>query len=129
MPLKIISASEIRAGTNVLIDNNACSVKSVDISKTGKHGHAKVRMECIGLIDGKKRIVLKPGHDKFDVPLVEKKRGQVLSTTESNASIMDVESFETLNVDVISELKGTISEGDQVEYWDIEGTKIIKRKI
>lgn len=129
MPLKIINANEARVGTSLLLEGIPVVVKTVDISKTGKHGHAKVRMETIGIIDGKKRMVLKPGHEKFNVPLVEKKRGQVLSVTEGSASIMDVENFETLNVDMIAELKGTINEGDQVEYWDIEGTKIIKRKI
>jgi len=129
MPLKIINASEVRPGMNILVDKAPCAVRNVDISKTGKHGHAKARIEAIGMIDGKKRIIMKPGHDKFEVPLVEKKRGQVLSVAENDASIMDVETFETLTVDTHNEVKGTIGEGDQVEYWDIEGTKIIKRKI
>lgn len=129
MPWKIINAVESRPGTNIMIDGIPCTVKNIDISKTGKHGHAKVRMETIGIIDGKKRMVMKPGHDRFDVPLVEKKKGQVLSVNETSASIMDVESFETLSVDMVSELRGEVKEGDNVEYWDIEGTKIIKRKI
>ena len=129
MPWKIINASESRPGTNVMIDDIPCTVKTVDISKTGKHGHAKVRMETIGIIDGKKRMVMKPGHDRFEVPLVEKKKGQILSVNDGSASIMDVESFETLSVDMVADLKGEVKEGDNVEYWDIEGTKIIKRKI
>jgi len=129
MPWKIINASEARVGTNVIIDSAPCTVKNMDISKTGKHGHAKVRMEAIGIIDGKKRVIMKPGHDRFEVPLVEKKRGQVLSVSDGTASIMDVETFETLNVEMIAELKEDVKEGAQVEYWDIEGTKIIKRVI
>lgn len=129
MPLKIINAVEARSGTIIMVDGAPCIVKTVNISKTGKHGHAKARIDCSGVIDGKKRIVMKPGHDKFEVPLVEKKKGQVLSLSENAASIMDVESFETLNVDIHSEVKGTLNDGDQVEYWDIEGTKIIKRKL
>lgn len=127
MPWKIISATEVRSGTNILIDNAPCTVKSIDISKTGKHGHAKARIEAVGIIDGKKRIIMKPGHDKFSVPMVEKKKGQVLSVTEDHIGLMDVDSFETLNVDVPADLKDSIQEGAQVEYWDIEGVKIIKR--
>ncbi len=129
MPLKIINAVEVRPGTNILIDGAPCVVKSVDVSKTGKHGHAKARIESSGIIDGKKRIVMKPGHDKFEVPLVEKKRGQVLSVADNTASIMDVENFETINVDISNDVKEAVKEGVQVEYWDIEGTKIIKRVI
>ena len=45
------------------------------------------------------------------------------------ASIMDLESYETIEVPIIEELKEEIKEGDQVEYWDIEEVKIIKRKL
>ena len=127
MPLKIINATECRPGTNIMVDNEPCTVKSVDISKTGKHGSSKCRIECVGIIDGKKRILLKPGHERFNVPMIEKKKGQVLSVSEGSASVMDLESFETLNVDVAEEMKETVVEGAQIEYWDIEGRKIIKR--
>jgi len=42
---------------------------------------------------------------------------------------MDLESFETIEMDLPEELKGELVENDNLEYWDIEGTKIIKRKI
>ena len=129
MPLKIINATEARPGTNIMVDGAPCTVKSVDISKTGKHGASKCRIEATGMIDGKKRILLKPGHDRFDVPLVEKKKGQILSISGNMASIMDTENFETLNVEVLEELIPEIKEGIQVEYWEIEGLRIIKSVI
>ena len=52
MVLKIIEATEIRNGTNILIDGVSCTVRSIDISKTGKHGHSKARIEAIGIITG-----------------------------------------------------------------------------
>jgi len=42
---------------------------------------------------------------------------------------MDLESFETLEIDTTEELANELSENDNVEYWDIEGVKIIKRKL
>ena len=129
MVSKLVNATELRKGSAVMIDNAPCIVQKIDISKTGKHGHAKARIEAIGIIDGKKRIVMKPGHDKFEVPLIEKKRGQLLSLADKNASIMDVETFETLNVEILEEVKDAVKDGVQVEYWDIEGRKIIKRVI
>ena len=127
MAYKFIEISDAKIGSIILIDGVACVVRSMDVSKTGKHGHAKVRMEAIGVIDGKKRVIVKPGSEKFGVPMIEKKRGQVLSISENKASIMDLESFETIDVPFVEELKGQIKEGDQVEYWVIEGEKIIKR--
>jgi len=127
MPLKWILATEAKPGTSIMIDDEACTVKSIDISKTGKHGSSKARIEAVGVVDGKKRVILKPGHEKFAVPLIEKRKGQVLSVTETMASMMDTENFETIEVAVPEELKGQITEGIQVEYWDVEGKKIIKR--
>jgi translation initiation factor 5A len=60
--------------------------------------------------------------------VVNKNKGQVLSIS-GQASLMDLETFETLEVDVPEELKSELKENDNVEYWDIEGRKIIKRKL
>jgi len=131
MPLKLINATELRVGTFILIDNSPCVVKSMDVSKTGKHGHAKVRLEAVGVIDGKKRVMVMPGSERLSVPLIEKRKAQVLSVNkqEKKANIMDLESFETLFVQISNDLIEDIQEGSQVEYWDIENQKIIKRLI
>ena len=129
MPIKSITAHEAKPGTYILVDGAACVVRSQDISKTGKHGASKARIEAVGVIDDKKRILVKPGHEKFDVPLIEKKKGQVLSIEGDNANLMDVESFETLTVAIPADLKESITEGLQVEYWDVEGQKVIKRAL
>jgi translation initiation factor 5A len=129
MPLKLVNAVELKSGSSVIIDNAPCVVRSIDISKTGKHGSSKARIEAVGIIDGKKRIIISPGHDKLPVPLIEKRKGQVLTLSETSASLMDSENYETLEVLIVEELRGQIKEGMEVEYWDIEGQKIIKRTI
>lgn len=126
MAFKIINATEAKPGANIIIDGAPCIVKSQDISKTGKHGHAKCRIEAIGIIDGKKRVIVVPGHERFEVPLIEKRKAQVLSVSGDKASVMDLESFETLDILIDSDVQ--IVEGDQVEYWNINEQKIIKRK-
>ena len=128
MALKLIDATEARTGATIMVEGVACVVKSNDISKTGKHGHAKCRIEAIGIVDDKKRVFVVSGHERFDVPLIEKKRAQILSITGNKASIMDLETFETLDILISEELKSGVSDGDQVEYWDIEGIKLLKRK-
>ena len=128
MTFKLINAHDLREGNYILIDGAPCMVKSVDISKTGKHGASKVRVEAIGLIDDKKRVIARPGDDRLEVPLVEKKKGQVLAVSDK-ANIMDLDTFENLEVLYSSEIKGQLKEGSQVEYWAVEGQKIIKRVI
>jgi len=130
MVAKIINATEARTGTNILVDGRPCVVRKIDISKTGKHGHAKVRCEAVGIIDGNKKIFVIPGHDKLEVPMIEKRKGQILSISDDFVSLMDLESFETLDIKAPEEdIKSTLAEGGNAEYWDIEGQKIIKRKL
>ncbi|MEK6897822.1 MAG: translation initiation factor IF-5A [Nanoarchaeota archaeon] len=128
MVLKIINATEAKVGTNIIIDGTPCTVKSIDISKTGKHGHAKVRVEAVGIISGQKKVFVVPGHERFDVPNVDKRKGQVLSIGD-NVNIMDLENFENMDIRCDPEIKEQLEENSNVEYWDIEGEKIIKRKL
>lgn len=131
MPLKFINAHDLRPGTFAIIDGAPCVIKNIDISKTGKHGASKCRVEAVGIIDDKKRITVMPGSEKVTVPLIEKKRAQLLSLSENTASVMDTETYETLELPISPELVQEINERkdkvEHVEYWDIEGKKIIKR--
>ena len=128
MVLKIIDATEAKVGTNIIIDGTPCTVKSIDISKTGKHGHAKARIEAIGIINGQKKVFVVPGHERIEVPMVDKRKAQVLSVGDK-VGIMDLENFETMEVDCPEDIKGQLEANSNVEYWDIEGEKIIKRKL
>jgi translation initiation factor 5A len=127
MAFKMINANEAKPGTTILVDGAPCNVKSNDISKTGKHGHMKCRIEAIGVIDGKKRVFVKGGHERLDVPLIEKKKAQVMSVVGDKATVMDLESFETIDIKIEEGVE--IKEGGQVEYWKIGEEKIIKRGI
>lgn len=127
MSTKIVGATSIKEGSFILIDGVACKVVNTDTSKSGKHGHAKVRIVAIGLIDEKKREVVMPGHDNVEVPIIDKKTAQVLSVTGDKANVMDTESFETFDMAIPPELKEGVVEGAQVLYWVILGEKVMKQ--
>jgi len=130
MVLKIINATEAKVGTNIIVDGDACIVRKIDISKTGKHGHAKCRIEAVGIISGNKKVFVVPGHDRLEVPNVDKRKAQVLSKSDKSVSLMDLENFETLDVACPEEdVFNSLEEGGNCEYWDIEGEKIVKRKL
>ena len=79
MTKKVVSAISIKAGNYIIIDGVACKAVDVQISKSGKHGHAKSRIVAIGLLDDKKRDFVIPSQDNVEVPIIEKKSAQVLS--------------------------------------------------
>ena len=125
--IKLIDATGAKPGRYVVFDGHACIVKSVDISRPGKHGHAKCRIEAITIMGGKKIIKIMPGHDKVESPVIEKKKAQVLSTSGNTASVMDLESFETFDISVPEELQGKVKEGENVLYWVVLNDKLMKQ--
>ena len=127
MVLKIIEATQAKPGSMIMIDGEPYNIRSNDISKTGKHGHAKCRIEAVNPITKGKKVLAVPGHERFDVPLVEKKKAQVLSVSDTTASVMDLESYETIDLPFAGELKESLAPEKEVEYWDIEGKKVIMR--
>lgn len=124
--IKKVTATSLKKGSYVVIDGVACTIKDVQTSKPGKHGHAKCRIEAIGMVNGEKKIIVVPGHDKLDSPIIEKKSAQVLSVHDDVASVMDLESYETFDLNVPSDLRDQISEGKQVLYWIVLDEKVIK---
>lgn len=127
MDVKPISVGEVKEGKYIVIDGIACVVKSVQKSKPGKHGHAKCRIEAVGLINGEKKIFVKPAHDTVDSPLIEKENAQVLSIKGDMANVMDLKSFETFDLKIPEELKEEVKEGSQIMYWIILKEKIMKQ--
>ncbi|MBS3133785.1 translation initiation factor IF-5A [Candidatus Woesearchaeota archaeon] len=127
MDKKVVEAGSLKIGGYVIVDNYACTVKSIDISKPGKHGSTKCRIEAMGMIDNQKRVFIMPAHDKVEVPIIEKKNAQVLSIHDDIANVMDLESYETFDLKIPEDLSGKITEGVQVIYWNILNDKLLKQ--
>ncbi|MBI2151477.1 translation initiation factor IF-5A [Candidatus Woesearchaeota archaeon] len=124
---KLADVGSLKKGDTLIIDNAPCKITDLATSRPGKHGHAKVNLMAVGILDGKKRNVVMPGHDRVEVPLIEKKSAQVLSVSGSKASVMDTESFETFEMDVPEDLNGQVKEGVEVLYWQLMGQKVMKQ--
>jgi translation initiation factor 5A len=127
MATKPVSVGSLKKGSYVVIDGAACTVTDTQVSRPGKHGHAKVRLTGVGIIDGKKRVVVMPGHDNIDSPIIEKKNAQVLSINDNTANVMDTESYETFDLEIPDDMKGQVAEGATVVYWQILNDRLMKQ--
>ncbi len=115
--------------------NQPCKVISIDKSKPGKHGAAKARMMMVGLFDNQKRQFISPVDKRVNVPIIEKRVGQVTNVEEGTnfVHIMDNESYESFVADPPSEdnlrkkLEKLFSEGKgvEIEYWIVMDRKKI----
>jgi translation initiation factor 5A len=128
---KPVDVGTLRVGGYVIVENEPCRVASITKSKPGKHGAAKARVVAISVFDGTKKTFVKPVDAQIEVPLIEKRSGQVLALLPNAVQIMDLENYDVFEAVYPDEedLKQKLASGVEVEYWRILGrTKIMRTK-
>jgi translation initiation factor 5A len=119
---------DLKAGRFVVIDGEPCRVVGIDISKTGKHGSHKARVEALSLFTGVKKTLMKPADATIEIPILTKKAAQVVATLGGNRlQLMDLSSFEVFEMECPEEFKGKIVQGSEIEIQDVMGKKMIMR--
>ncbi|MBX5320629.1 MAG: translation initiation factor IF-5A [Candidatus Bathyarchaeota archaeon] len=128
---KPVDVGTLREGGYIIVDGEPCRIVEITKSKPGKHGSAKARIVAIGIFDGVKRSIVKPVDANAEVPIIEKRSGQVFAVTPSSVQIMDLETYEYLDAPYPEEedLKAKLTPGVEIEYWRILGkVKIVRTK-
>ena len=120
----------LKVGSYIIIDNEPCRIVSYDHSKPGKHGSAKARVAAMGVFDGSKHSLVSPVSANVEVPLINKKSGQVISISGDTLQIMDLETFEVFETSAVEEeIRNKIRQGGEVEYWQVlDRVKIVRVK-
>ncbi len=120
----------LKVGSYIIIDGEPCRIVSYDHSKPGKHGSAKARVAAIGVFDGSRHSLVSPVSASVDVPLINKKNGQIISISGQTLQIMDLESFDVFETSAVEdEIRDKISQGSEVEYWSVlDKIKIVRVK-
>jgi translation initiation factor 5A len=128
---KPMDVGALRVGSYIIIDDAPCKIVSYTKSKPGKHGAAKARIVAISVFDETKKTIVKPVSAQVDVPLIEKKTGQVIALLPSAVQLMDLETYGMTEAPYPDdeELKSKLESGVEVEYWQILGrTRITRTK-
>ena len=123
MSTKPVELGSLKEGHNIVIDGEPCRIVEVEKSKPGKHGSAKVRLVAIGIFDEVKRSLVGPADNRVEVPIVDKRSGQVVAISSDTVSVMDNENLQIVEVPLPKDegLKAKIEPGVSVEYWSIMG--------
>jgi translation initiation factor 5A len=118
---KPVELGSLKEGHNIIIDGEPCRIVEVEKSKPGKHGSAKVRLVAIGIFDDVKRSLVGPADNKVEVPIVDKRTGQVVALSGDSVSVMDNQTLEIVEVPLPKDenLRAKIEPGVSVEYWSI----------
>jgi translation initiation factor 5A len=121
------SAKELKEGKYILIDGVPCKVVSIETSKPGKHGAAKMRVTAIGVFDGQKKTWLGPSDQDIEVPIIDRQVAQIVSVNGSTAQLMDTTTFETYELEIPQEMLGLAQPGKEVEILYAMGRRAISR--
>jgi translation initiation factor 5A len=140
MSIRRTEIQKLKSGQYIMVDEEPCIIKSTERSKSGKHGHAKVRVVCVGIFDNNKRSLTIPSGHMINVPEIIKGNAQINFIEDASINIMDLETYESFDVswpkeeDLLTKLKDIQSNpgkmsSSQVEYWQIAGKTLINRVI
>jgi len=127
MATEMTEIGNLKEGRYVVIDDEPCYIVGVTHSKPGKHGHAKAKIDAVGVFDSQKRTVVHPTSSKIAVPIIERGNAQVLAVMSNNVQLMDLVTYETFELPIPMNLRGEVREGLEVEYIQALGRRKIER--
>jgi translation initiation factor 5A len=127
---KPVEVGSLKIGQYVLIDGEPCKIVEFEKSKPGKHGSAKARIVGISAFTGQKKNLISPVDGKAEVPLIDKRTGQVLSISGNLLQVMDMENYQTFETHMPDDedLKKQMASGIEVEYWSVMGRNMVVRR-
>ena len=138
MSIRRTEIQKLKTGQYIMVDEEPCIIKATERSKSGKHGHAKVRVVCVGLFDNNKRSLTIPSGHMVEIPEIIKGSAQINFIEDASINIMDIESYESFDVawpkeeDLTKKLKEIQANPDmistaQVDYWQLANRTLINR--
>jgi translation initiation factor 5A len=138
MSFRRTEIQKLKTGHYLMVDEEPCIIKSTERSKSGKHGHAKVRVVCVGLFDNNKRSLTFPSGSMVNIPEIIKGTAQINFIEDTSINIMDLESYESFDVNwpkeeelsnKLKELQANPSRIStaQVDYWQLAGRTLLNR--
>ena len=107
---------ELKVGRYLNIDEEPCKIISMTTSKPGKHGSAKASIEATSIFSGAKKTMIAPVSAKVQVPMIDKRKGQVLSIRGNEVQLMDLETFETFSMAINEDHESELAEGGEIMY-------------
>ncbi|MFX1277242.1 MAG: translation initiation factor IF-5A [Promethearchaeota archaeon] len=140
MSIRRTEIQKLKTGQYIMVDEEPCIIKSTERSKSGKHGHAKVRVVCVGIFDNNKRSLTIPSGHMVETPEIIKGTAQINFIEDTSINVMNLDTYDSTDVewptdaDLINKLKELQANPSkmsaaQVEVWNIAGKTLINRVI
>ena len=112
---------ELKEGRYVNVDDEPCKIIKIKTSKPGKHGSAKANVDAVSIFTGAKKSIVGPVSTKVQVPVIDKRKGQILTLSDDEALIMDMETFEQISIPINADHEQPLNEGGEILYLEAMG--------
>ncbi len=112
---------ELKEGRYVNVDDEPCKIIKITTSKPGKHGSAKANVDAVSIFTGAKKSIVGPVSTKVQVPVIDKRKGQILTLSDTEALIMDMETFEQISIPINADHEQPLNEGGEILYLEAMG--------
>jgi len=129
LSFKMAKVGELRQGSYAIINDEPSQIVSIQKSKPGKHGSAKFRCTAISIFDGRKQSFVSSTDANIQIPIVDKRSGQVVSMGPTSVQLMDLETYDMMDIAIPTdeEIAAKLEAGKDVEYWIIMDRVKIQR--
>ncbi|HIP65753.1 MAG TPA: translation initiation factor IF-5A [Pyrodictium sp.] len=129
MSVTYATLGELKVGSYIVIDGEPCRIVEMSKAKTGKHGSAKAHVVAVCMFSGNKKTLVAPVDTRVEVPIIEKRLGQVLADTGDTVQVMDLETYDTFEIEKPKDqqLASKLEPGVEVEYWVVMGKRMIMK--
>jgi translation initiation factor 5A len=129
MAFRMAKVGELKEGSYAIVNDEPSQIVQITKSKPGKHGSAKFRCTAISLFDGRKQSYVASTDTNIQVPIVDKRSGQVVSVSPASIQLMDLETYDIMDVAIPKEeeITSKMEAGKDVEYWVIMDRVKIQR--
>ncbi|MFN4046600.1 MAG: translation initiation factor IF-5A [Acidilobaceae archaeon] len=120
----------LKIGSFIIIDGEPCRIVEISKAKTGKHGSAKANVVAVGLFSKNKKTLVAPVDTQVEVPIIDKRVGQIIADMGNKFQVMDMETYDTFEIEkssVEEDILDKLGPGMEVEYWIVMDKRIIVR--
>ncbi len=112
---------ELKEGRYVNVDDEPCKIINITTSKPGNQGSAKANVDAVSIFTGAKKSIVGPVSTKVQVPVIDKRKGQILTLSDDEALIMDMETFEQISIPINADHEQPLNEGGEILYLEAMG--------
>ncbi len=68
---------------------------------------------------------MKPSDADIEIPIVERKRAQVINVVGNSCQLMDMTSYETFETSIPEDMKSELEAGKEIQYMETMGKRIL----